>query len=181
LFPEKAAYYGSVSPPHKIYGVYTGYMLTGTYAYTAQYALIRIIREKRIRIVRRMYRIGFPEILQTVFIYPHILGHFLQGAIQVLSALQAVSMMVDNQELHRHTPCLFYLRAVGPDTHPLRYWRITGSNQSFPLHLYQAYPAYPNRIQIRMMAQVGNINVVLSRRLQYGSPGRNLGLVIVNC
>ena len=96
-------------------------------------------------------------------------GMVLQLALPGLVAPGTVQGVVDEQELHDPLAVVQHRRGIEPEVHPvLDPYRARGDDAELPgpdLHLGQAHPAVAVRCQAGMIAEMGDVDAQVRRRV----------------
>jgi hypothetical protein len=100
---------------------------------------------------------------------PVIEAVVLQLALPRLIADRAVERMVDQEQLHHGPPSLLHPLRLGVHHHPFHHRRVTGDLElRYLLDLHLAHPAGAVDLELRVPAEVRDLDSVRLRHLQDG-------------
>ena len=151
-----------------IQGVHPYDLVTGAHADAAEHTLIRVEVEERVRRIHRQRLLRAPEPGQPVGVHAHVMGHPLQPAAVALGAGHAIGMVVGDQQLGGHAADLVDFGALGPHDHPLFRRGHAREGQRAAFDLDHAQPADTDRHEVRVVAQVRDVNPRGQGRFQHG-------------
>ena len=159
-------------------GTHCDEFMVGTNAFSAQDAFAQIPDNKRIRLLQRFvigHRIKFS------YAHAHLSSNPTQLAAVALAADNAGFRMLGDHQAHNVAAMAQDPRGLGSNGHLLGHRRDTGGHQPTGFFIFhQAHPAGAEGFQVRMVAQVGDFNVISRRGFQYRSPGCTGDLFVIN-
>jgi hypothetical protein len=154
---------------------------TGSYAPSAEDALIEVTIVGGVGSVNGPELHSSPQMFYAVFVYSHIPGHLKEFAVVTFIADRALIWMIRDSHLHNGPPDSLDLICFRLDYHSLGCWGSTGKRETaHSLDLNDTHSTSPKWFEILIKTQGWHIQPCPVNGLQYRGALLNLDFFPVN-
>ena len=173
-------YHGVEATAGKAVNTHTLHITANTDAATTENAFFLVAHQRRIAVINST-RPCFATI-EAELTHAQVSSNFLQLAVAVLLAAQAVLRVIGQKQLQYCFTRFAYFGSISFYYHTLAYRIYAGGNQSTrTAGLYHTQATGTLRTQVRMIAQCRNINTCAACSLQNTEACRGLNLFSIYC